>query len=660
MKTKKSLMVLLSVAASTALFMSGCGNDDGTDGADGVSPELSADAATKIQFEELGAPITDEEKSTLRASESVAYTGDNVTQSIGFTKLMDTAGTNNAQTFGLLKDYEDQAISFPDGSPYICNGTNDGDGSGLDHSSILQVGGRLFMVNQFECGIGGMYGMELSQDAATGALSVKADSLQYISQTEGFGGWVHCAGMTTPWNSHLGSEEYEPDAKTIEATLDGATMLTGNSRFNEVTKYFWKDENNANAAHNNNPYFYGWIPEVKVAVASETAAPVFDYEKHFSMGRAAWELAYIMPDEKTAYLSDDGTNVGFYMYVADTAQDLSAGALYAAKWIQTSGEGAGEADIMWVKLGHATDAEIKTIVSQEISFSDIFASEEANASYECPTAGFTAVNTATGLECLKLQTAADSALASDAEIQKAAAFLETRRYAAMLGATTEFRKEEGITYNPDHGVLYVAMSQITKGMEDGSSSDNGGNNDIRLEKNSCGAVYALDVLGASETATDTSGATIDSAYVVDNMYGVIAGSAVSYPAGSAFESYSCSVNGIANPDNVTYLAGENLLAIGEDTGAHPNDFVWALDVVSGNLTRILSTPYGSETTSPFWHKDVNGYGYLTVVTQHPFGEVSSGDAEYGLVDTASDAEKESFVGVVGPFDFIVGDGIGQR
>ena len=32
------------------------------------------------------------------------------------------------------------------------------------------------------------------------------------------------------------------------------------------------------------------------------------------MGRAAWELAYVMPDEKTAYLSDDGTNVGFYMY----------------------------------------------------------------------------------------------------------------------------------------------------------------------------------------------------------------------------------------------------------------------------------------------------------------------------------------------------------
>jgi hypothetical protein len=32
-------------------------------------------------------------------------------------------------------------------------------------------------------------------------------------------------------------------------------------------------------------------------------------------------------------------------------------------------------------------------------------------------------------------------------MSKAAAFLETRRYAAMLGATTEFEKEEGITFS---------------------------------------------------------------------------------------------------------------------------------------------------------------------------------------------------------------------
>ena len=76
---------------------------------------------------------------------------------------------------------------------------------------------------------------------------------------------------------------------------------------------------------------------------------------------------------------------------------------------------------------------------------------------------------------------------------------------------------------------------------------------------------------------------IGSAYVVKNMYGVVAGSPVSYPAGSAYESYGCSVNGIANPDNITYLPGQNVLAIGEDTGLHPNDFVWSFDIGSGAL-----------------------------------------------------------------------------
>ena len=625
--------MMFSVAAATALMVAGCGSD-GKDGADGTSVY-----GTFLTFEELAAPVTDTEKSTIRSTTSVTYTSDEQTDTIGFTKLMATADANNGEAFGLLKDYTDTPITFGDGSPYICNGTNDVDGSGLDHSSLLQQNGRLFMVNQFECGIGGMYGMELQQ-AADGTLSVKNDSLQFISQKENFGGWVHCAGMTTPWNSHLGSEEYEPNARTIERDLNTSTMLTGNSRYDEVTKAFWKDENNANATYNNNPYYYGWIPEVTVDASA--AAPVFTHHKHFSMGRAAWELAYVMPDEKTAYLSDDGTNVGFYMYIADAAKDLSAGTLYAAKWIQTSDAGAGAADLMWIKLGHATDAEIKTIVSTEPSFSDLFNTEDPVAG-SCPTAGFTHVVTSTGEECLQVVPGQE----------QAAAFLETRRYAAMQGATTEFRKEEGITFDPDHGRLFVAMSQVRYGMSDATG-------DIRLNENKCGAVYALDVPGMNETSYDSKQNEIASNYVVKNMYGLVAGSPASYPEGSAYESYDCSVNGISEPDNLTYLAGQNILTIGEDTGYHPNDFVWAYDVETESLTRILSTPYGSETTSPFWHADVNGYGYLTVVTQHPFGEVSSGDSEYGLVGEATDAQKESFVGVVGPFDFIEGDGKGTR
>lgn len=618
-----------------------CNGVNGTNGVNGANGANGADltAASTLAFTEITAPTTDADKMEIRTSTSVTYANGN-TDTIGFTKLISAKAIDNGETFGLLKDSTDTAISYSDGSPFICDGANgNAKGSGLDHSSIVEQNGRIFMVSQFECEVGAMYGMELDQNATTGTLSVKPNTLKYISQVDGFGGWVHCAGMTTPWQSHLGSEEYEPNAKKVEKDLNVTTQLTGNSYYDEVTKYYWNDENNSNTSANNNPYYYGYIPEV--TVDASTATPTYTYKKHFSMGRGAWEMAYVMPDEKTAYLSDDGTNVGFYMYVADTAKDLSAGTLYAAKWVQTSAvnTNGGSADLEWIKLGHSDDATLKAIVAAEPKFSDLFDMEDANSTYECPTAGFKAINTATGLECLKVKAGKETQ----------AAFLETRRYAALLGATTEFRKEEGITFDPDHGTLFVAMSQVAKGMENGaSSSDNGGNNDIKLSKNSCGAVYAMDITAASQVAKDSLGANINSAYVVKNTHAEVIGMPASYEAGSDFEAYTCSANGIANPDNVTYLAGKNTLVIGEDTGDHPNDFVWSYDLTTKKLTRIVSTPYGSETTSPYWY-DINGFGYLSLVTQHPFGETNSGDVDYALKGIATEVQKQSSVGVVGPF-----------
>ena len=103
----------------------------------------------------------------------------------------------------------------------------------------------------------------------------------------------------------------------------------------------------------------------------------------------------------------------------------------------------------------------------------------------------------------------------------------------------------------------------------------------------------------------------------------------------------CAVEGISNPDNVTYLDGSDILVIGEDTSKHENNMVWGLNVVDKKLTRLLTTPLDAETTSPFWHKNINGFGYMTAVSQHPMEDVSD----------ASDADKESSVGVIGPIDF---------
>ena len=577
----------------------------------------------KVEFKGIETPLTEEKKNTQQSSTSVTVNG--TAQTIGYKTIMSTGHSDNNEVFGLVKDYQDSPIQFEDASNYICNGTNDGVGSGLDYSSFLNVNNKLYMVSQFECQIGAMYMTELEQDSS-GELTPKTGTLEFISQKDEFGGFVHCAGQKTPWESHLGSEEYEPDSRKVESA--GFTAATGNKYYDETAKFWGGDFTKMN------PYYYGWTPEVKIS-STGTA----EYAKHYAMGRMSHELSYVMPDNKTVYLSDDGTNVGFFMYVADKATDLSSGTLYAAKWNQTSevGVGAGEADITWINLGHATNSEVKAYLNPDnnvttndgLNFSDIFETADGTAG-SCPT-GYTSVNTSAYHECLKIKTG----------MEKAASRLETRRYAAMMGATTEFRKEEGITFDKNSGKLYVAMSSIERGMEDNQKSaesntkyDIGGNNDIKVEYNKCGAVYALDV--NTGTAKDTQNGTISSAYAVKNMYSILEGNPVSYVDGSKYAGNSCDVNAISNPDNVTFLENSDILTIGEDTSKHENNVVWAYNVKTKELTRTFTTPVGAETTSPFWYNDLaNGFGYLSVVTQHP--------------DSATTNAGESSIGYVGPF-----------
>ena len=591
----------LSLATVVALGLSFSACSDDSDSND-------AQSSSEVSFEGISSPTALSDQKALRSTTKVTVGGEE--QTISFTKLMATNDLNNNETFGLVKDYQDMPISFDDGSPYICNGTNSGVGSGLDYTSILQKNDKLYMVSQFECQIGAMYKAELEQDKKTGALSVKADSLEFISQKAGFGGFVHCAGQRTPWESHLGSEEYEPDARVVLQETNATTGLTGNKYYDELAKYWGGDITKAS------PYYYGWNPEVTIATDGTA-----QYTKHYSMGRMSHELSFVMPDEKTVYLSDDGTNVGLFMYKANSAKDLSAGTLYAAKWSQTSSENGGSANISWIELGTATDAEIKAILDPDGDvttndapvFSDIFETADVTDS-TCP-AGFTAINASPGAECLKVKPG----------MEKTAAFLETRRYAAYKGATTEFRKEEGITYSPQHNKLFVAMSAIAYGMEDNAKKgstetkyDIAGNNDIKLPYNACGGVYALD---------------LDADYIATNMSAIITGEEISEDA----YGNTCHVDKISNPDNVTMLEGTNLLFIGEDTGAHTNNVVWSYNLETKELLRVLTTPLDAETTSPFWYKDINGYAYMTAVTQHPMGDVASASAD----------EKESFVGVLG-------------
>jgi secreted PhoX family phosphatase len=593
-------------------FLAGCSGD----------PTITStpDSTTlNLQFKEVSVPESTEQKFQNLTSTQVTVNGEN--QSIGYHPLFKTGDQNNGEIFGLIKDVAGQPLKLPDGSPYVCNGTNDVAGSGLDHVSILQKNDKLFMVSQYECAIGAFYLNELEQDS-TGLFKIKPDSLQFIDQSADFGGFVHCAGQTTPWQSHLGSEEYEPDARFIEANYDPATEMVGSWYFDATAPYWQGDLSRSN------PYYYGWVPEVQI---DENSQP--NYQKHFSMGRFSHELAYVMPDQKTVYLSDDGTNVGLYLFIADKPQDLSSGTLYAAQWQQTSSQGLGAANLKWISLGHANNQQIRDFVKQKMSFSQLFQTAERNSTGQCP-AHFHSVNTTYGSECLQLKDINQDQKV-DEEDEVIASRLETRRMAAYKGATTEFRKEEGVTFNPQTNQLYIGMSEIALGMENhaelglkNSHYDLGGGNHIQLAYNPCGGVYQLDVKPNSEMHSD---------YIATNMQGMIAGTPKTYPADSKYSANQCDINGLANPDNLSFLDGSNSLIIAEDSDLHENNFVWSYDIYKQSLTRIFSAPVDAENTSPFWHKDVNGFAYITVVTQHPLKK-----------QDVNPALKQSQAGVIGP------------
>jgi len=195
------------------------------------------------------------------------------------------------------------------------------------------------------------------------------------------------------------------------------------------------------------------------------------------------------------------------------------------------------------------------------------------------------------------------------------AALETRRYAAMKGATTELRKEEGISYDPVRKKLYVAMSEVSKGMESDSASsyDIGGENHIQLAKNNCGAIYELSV-NDNMVATD--------------MTSVLMGEPITEDANGN----KCHLDKISNPDNVTMIPGTDILTIGEDTSSHENNIIWAFNTQTKQLDRIFATSRGAETTSPFWYTNVNGWGYMTAVTQHPDEDtVEAGQSTIGIL-----------------------------
>jgi len=79
---------------------------------------------------------------------------------------------------------------------------------------------------------------------------------------------------------------------------------------------------------------------------------------------------------------------------------------------------------------------------------------------------------------------------------------------------------------------------------------------------------------------------------------------------------TCNPEKIANTDNIFFSEKMRTLFIGEDSGTHTNNFVWAYNIDTKKLSRILSVAAGGESTGLQVIDDLNGYGYIMSNAQH--------------------------------------------
>ncbi len=366
-------------AMTTAAALSGC-NDNDNDTA--VTPPVTKPANLKAAtFTAMAAPIAIADRAKTSVSSKLKIDWDDSTSSeyqLGYQSFFETGNTVPKWGGGEIiaggyfnangDPIMDTSVSAsprqffsdcPDGSSLIH----------LDGAQVEGVSNPVFHVVQFEyasLNLAGVseYGnlpspiaiLTLDQNQTTGHLELKKYFNVDTSAVHGL--WITCGASLSPWNTHLSSEEYEPDA--FEQGIGGPSPKG-------ISKNFFGDETVAK------PYNYGHLPEV--IVNKDGSGSII---KHFCMGRISHELVHVMPDNRTVIMGDDYTNGGFFMFIADVAKDLSAGKLYVAQYVSELTE-SSTGQIKWIELGHATSQEIENMVNvNNIQPSDIMESLTTN------------------------------------------------------------------------------------------------------------------------------------------------------------------------------------------------------------------------------------------------------------------------------------------
>jgi len=589
-----------------------------------VDNEEMQRSISSISFAPVAISINDAEKKVMRISPTLIVKYDDNTSrtyTLKYKVLATMGDTIGSAKLGLMTDSQNK--------PILKGGEEDFSDM-PDGNSLITVGDKHYLLTHMEERPGSLYQTEVMvEEGVLKAVDTKPVDLSAMGGTI-----INCASSKTRYGSHLGGEEdYSLNSifadKNSPFYVDCALDGTGNT-VDGLADYFCGyvdamqsylgdtniDKENGYNGDSFSPYNYGYIVEVQPQEDGSTKSA-----KHYVTGKYTPELAMMMPDGKTVYMSDDGTAKGLWKFVSDEQiTDFKAdweGTLYVAKVVQTSARNGGAFDVSWIELGHAKDSEIEVMIKSKMKITDIFDIAKPDENGTCVSG--TKIYEDSTLECLTLKEGQD----------KAAAFLETRKYAALKGATIEFRKEEGLTYDADKNVLYISMSELSKSMKDDYKGQEPVN-DIRLEANVCGAVYEL---------------VLDRSYSGISMKAVIVGKPLDVNDTYADE-WTCHPDAISNPDNISYI-GHNTLLISEDTTKHVNNMAWAYHTQTKKLTRIASLPIGAEVTGVD-SAVINKKGILLMNIQHPFQDnpeaLDGSLVNAKLIESATEVQLKASIG----------------
>ncbi|NIA53510.1 DUF839 domain-containing protein [Massilia sp. TW-1] len=587
-------------AGGVAALLAGCGGGNDTPTSTAATPAVTL---ASVSFGSMTAP-------TLAAAAAMATTSVGSTMTVNFNDSSKLDFKLSYQPFFITGDM----VPNGSGGTILAGGYYDINNKPIvdttvagkerqffsdspDGTSLLTVpnanvagvkGNTVFAVVQFEYttwaqdGKTDMYGrlpspiavLTLDQDKTTGKLALVKYHNVDTSSVNGL--WITCGASLSPWGTHLSSEEYEPNAY----------LAATDAQFKAFSKNLYGDETKAN------PYNYGHLPEV--TVNPDGTASI---KKHYCLGRISHELVQVMPDNRTVIMGDDATNSGYFVFVADKEKDLSAGTLYVAK-VGTGfslDPAAAAAPLTWIKLGSATSAEIRSLAAslKPADIMDVKTTDPADATY-------TKVAASGRIEWIKL----------NAGMEKAAAFLETHRYAALVGASMGFTKMEGTTVNIKDKIAYSALQNCQASMVAGNALNVPGNGISIPKALVAGAVMMLNLKGGQK---DTAGNAINSEWMPADTKALLVGEDTATDA----LGNTANPDKVANPDNLKFSEKMRTLFIGEDSSQHVNNFLWAYNVDTKQLSRLLSVPAGGESTGLHAVDDVNGWTYIMSNFQHP-------------------------------------------